>query len=188
MGRLGGPFVYLNHSGVHACKWERQSHTGDRHNASKECVRPPKERAASQSSSTIVCSECLSVIGRSCHKCHFCRDKPCLLRQVRVMCVVTKYFCRDKTRLFWRQNYASIIFVATNVFSRNTCFCRDKRRVLSRQTRVCSDRTFVAAKIILVAAPANDIVATSTLLSRQKTVLSRQTRVCRDKTFGSSCK
>ena len=31
----------------------------------------------------------------------------------------------------------SIIFVATKHLSRQACFCRDKRRVLSQQTRVC---------------------------------------------------
>ena len=60
-------------------------------------------------------------------------------------------------------------FVATKVcLSRQNCVCRDK--YLLQQTRVCRDRhffvstkdvfcrdkTFVAAKIILVAAPAND--------------------------------
>ena len=73
------------------------------------------------------------------------------------------------------------MFVATNVFlsltfvATNTClffpatkrlllrqayFCRDKRRVLWRQKRV-----FVATKIILVAAPANDTQALSTKIA-----------------------
>ena len=45
-----------------------------------------------------------------------------------------KTFCREKRN-----------FVETKVLSRQTYFCRDKRRFLSRQ------------KMILVAAPANDI-------------------------------
>ena len=64
------------------------------------------------------------------------------------------YFCRDKRN-----------FVATKVLSRLAYFCRDKqvfcpdksvlvatnilsgqKRVLSRQTRVYRDRTFVATK------------------------------------------
>ena len=45
--------------------------------------------------------------------------------------------------------------------SRQTYFCRDKKRVLSRQTRVCRDETFVVTKMILVAAPANDSKALS---------------------------
>ena len=54
--------------------------------------------------------------------------------------------CRDKN-----------LFVATKVLSQPAYFCRDKRRVLSRQTRVsCFDKTFVATKTIHVAAPAND--------------------------------
>ena len=50
------------------------------------------------------------------------------------------------------------MFVATKkrVLSRQPYFCRDKRRVLLQQTRVCRDKTFVATKIILVAATAND--------------------------------
>ena len=48
--------------------------------------------------------------------------------------------CRDKTRLLSRQKYA----------------CRDKIVCLSRQM-FCDDKhTFVATKIILVAAPAKD--------------------------------
>ena len=71
---------------------------------------------------------------RSCPKYHFCRDthfvitKMCLLIQIRV--------CRDKTHVLSRQKYA----------------CRDKW-----QTWFCCNKTFVATKMILVAALANDI-------------------------------
>ena len=56
-----------------------------------------------------------AILGRSCHKYHF---------------------CRDKTHLLSRQNSS---FVATKVLSRQAYVCRDKRRVLSRQTRVKND-------------------------------------------------
>ena len=89
------------------------------------------------------------IIGRSCHKYHFCCDKSSVAttkhivshnksmlaattkivtkkkNRNRIMFVVTTYFCHDKT------------FVATN------CVCRCKH-------------VFVMSKIILVAAPAND--------------------------------
>ena len=54
--------------------------------------------------------------------------------------VFDKHFCRDKG------------FVAESILllrQKKDVFCRDK-------TRVCVDKTFVATKIILVAAPAND--------------------------------
>ena len=94
-----------------------------------------------------------------------CRDKICLSRQTQ--------FCRAK------------IFVAWNLLlSRLTCVCRNKTPLLSRQKYACRDKTFVAniilsrqnaasillsrqnmclsrqgfvaTKIILAAAPAND--------------------------------
>ena len=83
------------------------------------------------------------VVGGSCHKyLFFCRDKH--------LFVVTK-----KKRLLSRQKYVVTnkhVFVAT----KQAYFCRDKRRALSRQTRVCHDKTFVATEMILVAVPAND--------------------------------
>ena len=70
-----------------------------------------------------------AIIGGSCHKYHFCRDK----------------------------GFVPQIFVATNTcLSRQAYLCCDKRRVLSRQIHVCRDKSFDATKIILVAAPAND--------------------------------
>ena len=67
----------------------------------------------------------LSIIGGSCHKYHFCRDKIRLLSR-------QKYACRDKT------------FVATNVLPRQAYFCRNKRRVLSCLSRqnFCRDNFF----------------------------------------------
>ena len=66
--------------------------------------------------------------------------------------------CRDKTfvstKIFYRDKHN---FVATEVFSRQAYFCRDKRRILSSQRRVCRDKeVFVATKMILMAAPATD--------------------------------
>ena len=51
---------------------------------------------------------------------------------------------------------AVIIFVMTKLLSRQAYFCHEKRCVLSRQTRVCCDKTFVTTKMIFVAAPASD--------------------------------
>ena len=45
----------------------------------------------------------------------------------------------------------------TYLFRDKHNFIATKRRILSRQTRVCRDKTVVAAKMTLVAAPANDI-------------------------------
>ena len=58
-----------------------------------------------------------------------------------IMFVARQNFCRDKN-----------MFVATKVLSRQAHFCRDKRRVFSRQ-KTC----FLATK--MMAAPANDIPA-----------------------------
>ena len=49
-----------------------------------------------------------------------------------------------------------IIFVMTKPLSRQAYFCHEKRCVLSCQTRVCCDKTFVMTKMIFVAAPSND--------------------------------
>ena len=66
------------------------------------------------------------ITGGSCHKYNFCRDK--------------SFVAADKTYLLSRQNYV----------------CLDNRRVLSQETHVCRDKTFVATKMMLVAAPAKD--------------------------------
>ena len=54
---------------------------------------------------------------------------------------------------------SSIIFVATNVLSQQTCVCRDKRQVLSRQAYFCRDKRRVLSrqKMIVAAAPASDM-------------------------------
>ena len=89
---------------------------------------------------------------------HFCRDK--------------HVFCRDKsmlamTKLLSRQNYVgpatNIILSRQKLLSRQAWqnFCCDKimfvaTNVLSQQKYGCRYKTFVATKMILVAAPAND--------------------------------
>ena len=71
------------------------------------------------------------------------------------VCLPRQNFCLDKI-MFVAIKLCNM-FLATKVLSRQAYFCHDKRHVLSRQTRVCRDKSFVATKMILVAAPANDI-------------------------------
>ena len=53
-------------------------------------------------------------------------------------------------------------FVTTNiVLLQRAYFCHKKRCVLSWQTHVCCNRTFVTTKMVLVAAPANDNISIS---------------------------
>ena len=63
-------------------------------------------------------------------------------------------FCRDKSMFFLDKHIFVVTKHFSKVLSRQTYFCRDTRRVLPRQTRVCR---FVATKTVLVAAPVNDI-------------------------------
>ena len=106
------------------------------------------------------------------------------LRQTRQtrMLVATKRFSRQTfvatkiTRLLMRQKYSVFAFVATKTFCHDkhnfvatksflsasillsrqrTCFVATNT---SRQTRVCRNKTFVATKMILAAAPVNDTV------------------------------
>ena len=103
-------------------------------------------------------------IGGSCHKYHFCRDKHTSF-STKYVSVSTKHvFCGGKAcKYLLRQTR----FVSTSILlrvSRQTYLFRDKHnfvatkiRGLSRQTRVYRDKTFVAAKMTLVTAPANDI-------------------------------
>ena len=64
--------------------------------------------------------------------------------------VATKYFFHEKA--FVTTN----IMLTWQVLLQQAYFCHDKRHVLSWQTHVCRDKTFVATKIILVAAPTSD--------------------------------
>ena len=78
----------------------------------------------------------LSLAGRASTSIIFVvATKVCLL-----LCLSRQITCLSWQRFLARQAY----------------FCRDKRRVLSREKRVCGDKTFVTTKMILVAAPAND--------------------------------
>ena len=103
------------------------------------------------------CQPLRVIIGRSCHKYHFCRDKSLLL-QTRLLSG-QKYACRYKTffatNTLSRQKY----FVATNIIlSRQKYACRDKtfftttycrdKNILSRQSLFCLDKSFVAASIV----------------------------------------
>ena len=123
--------------------------------------------------------------GGSCHKYHFCRDKIHLLSRQKYACR-EKTFVATKLCLSWQNIFVatkrlSQIFVTTNVFVTTKVlwwqayFCRDKRhvlswqicvchnksklfvtKVLSQQNYVCCDKSFVATKMMLVAAPTND--------------------------------
>ena len=79
-----------------------------------------------------------------------------LLQQNYVLKIMTK-------DVFWRDMH---VFVATKVslckkeLSQQAYICCNKRCVLSRQTSVCHNKTFVTTKMILVAAPASIIFPT----------------------------
>ena len=95
-----------------------------------------------------------SINGGSCHKYNFCRDKHVLsLARQNIFVstnpltlshtfVATKdVFCRDKSKLI-RQNYV----------------CRDTHTFVETKDVFCRHKTFVATKMILGAAPANNTV------------------------------
>ena len=86
-----------------------------------------------------------AIFDGSCHKYYFCRDKvlsrgdktSLLSRQMfcrdKIMSVATKYLCRDKTFVTTNICRDKHVFVATKVLSRQTRVCHDKTRLLSRQ-------------------------------------------------------
>ena len=88
----------------------------------------------------------------------FCRDKHDFVATKHLS--LQAYFCCDEYNFVVPKHIFVVTKVClsrqTRVLSRQALFCRDKRRVLSSKIRVCRDRTFVATKMILVAAPAND--------------------------------
>ena len=108
------------------------------------------------------------------HKYHFCREKYVFdaTKQFFLSRQRQKYLCRDKHIFVEIKLSRQSMLVATTVLLRQTRVCRDKNNlarqktyillsqqmhVLSRQNTFCGDiHVFVAAKIILVAAPAND--------------------------------
>ena len=128
-----------------------------------------------------------SIIGESCHKYYFCREK-------RQTCL-----CRDKISnvIFWRQKFCrgkhifvstkscfvathmclsrqNTYFVATKVLSRQAYFCLDKhvfvatKHLSSRDNRmlVCRDNTCLSRQKIK-----RNLVGTNACLSRQKLYL-----------------
>ena len=103
------------------------------------------------------------IFGGSCHKYDFCFDK-------HVFIMTKHFFCHDKSR----QNFChdKIMFAATKIFCHDKhnfvmtklqhtfvvtkdMFCCNKH-VFCHDKQVCHDKFFVATKMILVAAPAND--------------------------------
>ena len=85
----------------------------------------------------------------------------CLSRQNR------SFVCRDKYRCFVATKVClsrhKHVFIATNIcrdksFVATKTFCRDKRFVAASTLLSRQKTCFVATKIILVAAPANDII------------------------------
>ena len=125
------------------------------------------------------------ITGGSCHKYLFGRNKSFLLSQQKYTChdktlvmtniilswpkfccnnltfVATKLiFCRDRNMLVTTNPFSWQTRVCRNKYlSRQKAYCcGNKRHVLWRQTQthVCCNKTFVAAEIILLAAPAND--------------------------------
>ena len=108
-----------------------------------------RQKYACRNKSFVATKSCLLrqnifVTTNICHNKHNFVATTFLLWQTRV--------CRDKTRLLSWQNYVSIIFVATNNFAMTKVLSRQKtcfvmtNTCLSRQTRVCHDKTFVATK------------------------------------------
>ena len=93
----------------------------------------------------------MSLIGGSCHKYHFCRDKTfCRDKKGKKKKFVATNICHDK-RFVTTKN----IFVATSILlsRQKTCYVATNT-CLWRQT-FCRQK-FRRDKIILVAAPAND--------------------------------
>ena len=86
---------------------------------------------------------------------YVCCDKIFLLQQN----LLRQIFVPTNMCLLWQQTCVCCdknMFVTTKRLSQQAYFCRDKRPVLLWQTRVCRNKSFVATKMILVAAPGND--------------------------------
>ena len=79
------------------------------------------------------------IIGGSCNKYHFCRDKKMLFATD--TCLTRQQFCGGK------RNKTSTIKQRMLYIFTQECFCRDKD-VLSLQTRVCRETSFVATKLL----------------------------------------
>ena len=94
---------------------------------------------------------------------YFCRNKTCFVATK--VCLSQPNICQDRTvlsrQIFVMTNVSlqqKHKFVTTKLLSRQAYFCHNKRHVLSGQinTCFCRDKTFVATKTILVAAPTSD--------------------------------
>ena len=92
-----------------------------------------------------------SIIGGSCHKYLFCRNKSFVMTSfvATKVCLLWQNVCHDKIRFVaTKYFFATKVFVTTNicheqtkVLLRQTYFCRDKRYVLSWQTHICHDKS-----------------------------------------------
>ena len=86
----------------------------------------------------VVCLSTSHIIGGSCYKYHFCRDK-------NYVCRDKYYVCRDKYLLSQRFYGDKKYFVATNIKNsrqnlRQAYFCRDKRRVFVATSTCLNER------------------------------------------------
>ena len=127
--------------------------------------------------------ELFFIIGGSCHKYNFCRDK-------NVFVTTKPVFCCDKNM------HDKIVFVATKCLSQqifiatNTCFsrqkfCRDKHTLVA--PRVCRDKRIFVMTTVLSRRLFLFFVTTNILLLRQNLCRDKHTFVatkdvfCRDK-------
>ena len=98
-----------------------------------------------------------TIIGESCHKCDFCRDKHMFVMTKHVFCH-NKNVCHDK-HIFVMTKVDKHNFVATKVLLRQAYFCCNKHVFVATKVSLCCDKSM--------------LVATK--------LLSQQTRVCLDK-------
>ena len=102
----------------------------------------------------------LIVIGESCYKYHFCRDKHVFVATKHVFCrnrsmlVVKKllsqqtYFCHDKT--FVATNIChDKHFVATKVLLRQAYFCCNKHMFVTTKHNFCHNKSMLVASVVL---------------------------------------
>ena len=105
------------------------------------------------------CNCNIGIVGSSCHK-YFCCDKTF---------VATKsYVCQDKCMLVVTNLCLSQeIFVMTKLLSGQKCFIATN--IILLQQNFCHDKhTFVATKMILVAAPASETLVAFVLLGNSR--------------------
>ena len=92
-----------------------------------------------------------TIIGRSCHKYNFCRDKCFVVCCDKLMFVMTKHvFCRDKSMLVVTKLLLLQVFVATNTCLSRQTFYRDKHTSVATKDVFCRDKhVIVATKLCL---------------------------------------